>query len=302
MVEIAAEKCDCTEGVSPNPRSAGRLASDLVAYGISRGLVDPLDSTWAYNSLLEAVEPVPLLWRVAPTSTSRRPISGLPRSPSRTVSSEDSANGRDRAAMRVMGVLTRPSEVAGHFDLLASEQSPVAATDYLYALSCDVGYVRRAAIARNVEWSTPTRWRPRDRDQPLGGGPARHRTRGSSADGDVYPACQLCIENEAYSGRAASAAGGAHPARRDLRIVPIELEGERWGFQYSPYAYFNEHCIAMSAEHPAHARGREEHGLSSRPRHRVPALLLRLERRPADRRRVDSLTTTTSRADVTSSR
>ena len=55
MVEIAAEKCDCTEEVSPTPRSAGRLASDLVAYGISRGLVDPLDSTWAYNSLLEAV-------------------------------------------------------------------------------------------------------------------------------------------------------------------------------------------------------------------------------------------------------
>lgn len=75
----------------------------------------------------------------------------------------------------------------------------------------------------------------------------------SSADGEKYPACQLCIENEGYPGRAAAAAGGSYPARQNLRIVPIELVGECWGLQYSPYAYFNEHCIAMSARHrPMH--------------------------------------------------
>ena len=66
-------------------------------------------------------------------------------------------------------------------------------------------------------------------------------------------ACQVCMSNEGYAGRAAASALGAHPARQNLRIVPIELGGERWGLQYSPYAYFEEHCIAMSAEHrPMH--------------------------------------------------
>ncbi|MFR3451235.1 MAG: hypothetical protein ACLTSX_06065 [Collinsella sp.] len=89
--------------------------------------------------------------------------------------------------------------------------------------------------------------------------PSRRRTRARSPPpgaakntGEVYPACQLCIENEGYPGRSA-ASGSAHPARQNLRIVPIELGGERWGFQYSPYAYFNEHCIAMSTSHrPMH--------------------------------------------------
>ncbi len=71
--------------------------------------------------------------------------------------------------------------------------------------------------------------------------------------GEKYPACQLCIENEGYPGRSAATDGGAHPARQNLRIIPIQLDGERWGFQYSPYAYFNEHCIAMSSKHrPMH--------------------------------------------------
>ncbi|MBM6700546.1 UDP-glucose--hexose-1-phosphate uridylyltransferase, partial [Bifidobacterium pullorum subsp. saeculare] len=69
------------------------------------------------------------------------------------------------------------------------------------------------------------------------------------ATGEVYPACQLCMENEGYPGRGAGAAHGAHPARQNLRILPITLGGEHWGLQYSPYAYFDEHCIAMSAEH-----------------------------------------------------
>lgn len=72
-------------------------------------------------------------------------------------------------------------------------------------------------------------------------------------DAEPYPACQLCMSNEGYAGRAAASPQGAHPARQNLRIVPIELGNETWGLQYSPYAYFNEHCIAMSQEHrPMH--------------------------------------------------
>jgi UDPglucose--hexose-1-phosphate uridylyltransferase len=170
---------------------------------------------------------------------------------------DDTGTGRDRAAMRIMGRLTpRPSDVAARFhDLEAA--SPVSATDWFYKLSCDAGYVRRAAIARNIRWTTPTRWGDLEITINLSKpekDPRDIAAAGAAASTDeVYPACQLCMSNEGYPGRAAADVAGAHPARQNLRIIPLELEGERWGLQYSPYAYFDEHCIAMSAEHrPMH--------------------------------------------------
>ena len=117
--------------------------------------------------------------------------------------------------------------------------------------------MRRAAIARNIKWSTPTNWgdleitinlsKPEKDPRDIAAAGAAKNT------GEKYPACQLCIENEGYPGRSAAADGGTHPARQNLRVIPIQLDGERWGFQYSPYAYFNEHCIAMSSKHrPMH--------------------------------------------------
>ena len=117
--------------------------------------------------------------------------------------------------------------------------------------------MRRSAIAKNIAWKTPTRWgdleitinlsKPEKDPRDIARAGAARNT------GEKYPACQLCIENEGYSGRGAASPMGDHPARQNLRIVPIELGGERWGFQYSPYAYFNEHSIAMSAHHrPMH--------------------------------------------------
>jgi UDPglucose--hexose-1-phosphate uridylyltransferase len=157
-----------------------------------------------------------------------------------------------------MGLLMpKPAAVAAEFRHLAGEQGPKAATGWFYQLCCDAGYVRRSAIARNIEWVTPTDWggleitinlsKPEKDPREIAAAGAAKNT------GEKYPACQLCIENEGYAGRAASAPGGAHPARQNLRIIPITLGGERWGLQYSPYAYFNEHCIAMSCHHrPMH--------------------------------------------------
>ena len=171
---------------------------------------------------------------------------------------EDTATGRDRAAMRVMGILTpRPLDVITHFEDALCGDGPVAATEYFYKLCCDAGYVRRAAIARNIAWDTPTRWgdleitinrsKPEKDPRDIAAAGRAKNT------GEKYPACQLCIENEGYPGRSAAAAGGAHPARQNLRIIPIDLDGDRYGLQYSPYAYFNEHCIVMSAHHrPMH--------------------------------------------------
>ena len=238
-----------------------REASNLVAYAANHGLIGADDRIWAYNLILEAVGatgPAPDLEAASPDIDLEATYLALAEVAVGNGVVEDTTSGRDRAAMRVMGIVTpRPSDLAARFRDLAAEKGPEAATDWFYRLSCDVGYVRRAAIARNVEWATPTRWgsleitinlsKPEKDPRDIAkAGAAKPAT-------DVYPACQLCIENEGYPGRGAAAQGGPHPARQNLRIIPVELEGERWGLQYSPYAYFNEHCIAMSAVHrPMH--------------------------------------------------
>ena len=240
----------------------------LVDYAATRGLVGWADRVWSYNATLEAVGalgPGPDVdWVLA-----ERPggetgldleaaLAALADLAVENGQVEDTAGGRDRVSMRVMGTLMpRPSETVSSFEGLLADEGARAATDWFYRVCCDAGYVRRAAIARNIQWSSPTRWgdleitinlsKPEKDPRDIAAAGA------AKATGEKYPACQLCIENEGYPGRGAAAAGGEHPARQNLRIIPVELDGERWGLQYSPYAYFNEHCIAMSAHHrPMH--------------------------------------------------
>ena len=239
----------------------------LIDYCESRGLVSADDRIWSYNLVLEAIGakgPAPEdAWALsgAPEAVGfdlEAALLALGDAAVANGAEEDTASGRDRIAMRVMGLLMpKPSQVAARFNASLADNDARAATDDFYRTCCDAGYVRRAAIARNVKWNTATEWgdleitinlsKPEKDPREIAAAGA------AKADGEKYPACQLCIQNEGYPGRGAAAAGGAHPARQNLRIVPIELAGERWGLQYSPYAYFNEHCIAMSAEHrPMH--------------------------------------------------
>ena len=244
-------------------------AQALVSYAAAQGLQEPGDRVWSYNAILEcagAFGPAPTEeWVLDEAEPVADPsfdldaaLATIAEAAVENDAADDTASGRDRAACRVMGLLMpKPSEVAAIYRGLAEEDGPMAATDWFYQLCCDAGYVRRSAIAKNIEWVTPTRWggleitinlsKPeKDPREIAAAGAAKN-------DGEKYPACQLCIENEGYAGRAASAPGGAHPARQNLRIIPIEMNGERWGLQYSPYAYFNEHCICMSAHHrPMH--------------------------------------------------
>ncbi|MCH3967764.1 MAG: UDP-glucose--hexose-1-phosphate uridylyltransferase [Atopobiaceae bacterium] len=239
-----------------------RTISLLVDYTVANGLVEEGDRLWAYNQVLEVVGsmgPGPDVSHMDFSSAfdldaTLACLSDVAVTNGRY---EDTASGRDRASMAIMGrLMPRPSEVDATFERLRAV-SPKDATDWFYRLSCDVGYVRRSAIARNVAWSTPTQWgdleitinlsKPEKDPRDIAAAGAAHDT------GEAYPACQLCMTNEGYAGRAAAAPGGSHPARQNLRIVPIELGGERWGLQYSPYAYFAEHCIAMSPIHrPMH--------------------------------------------------
>lgn len=241
-------------------------AQGLADYAAAHGLTGADDRVWAYNAILEcagATGPAPapgwVLGTPAPGDAFDldATLAAISEAAVANGVADDTASGRDRASCRVMGLLMpRPSQVSARFHELAAHD-PKVATDWFYQLCCDAGYVRRSAIARNVKWSTPTRWGDLEITINLSKpekDPREIAAAGVAAnDGEKYPACQLCIENEGYPGRAASAAGGAHPARQNLRIIPLELGGERWGLQYSPYAYFNEHCIAMSAHHrPMH--------------------------------------------------
>ena len=266
---------------------APSLAQDieaLVRYAVANGLLAPEDETWAYNAVLECVgatgpaaphaaEMLADQYALAPTRDLADPegvlefelpatdgfdleavIERIAAAGVANGREEDTPSGADRIATRVMDlVMPRPSEVSATFAELYDEDGAEAATDWFYRMCCDARYVRTAAIAKNIGWTSPTQWGDLEitinLSKPEKDPKAIAAAGAAPATGDVYPACQLCMENEGYRGRGAGEANGAHPARQNLRIVPITLGGEYWGLQYSPYAYFNEHCIAMSAEH-----------------------------------------------------
>ena len=249
-------------------------AQNLIEYAIHRSMIGQDDRIWAYNTILECIgatgPALNMTWALQneklsllhpdtlPDFDLEGTLAALSEVAVASGAAEDTASGRDRIAMRIMGALMpRPSVVNEEFNGRMGVNEPRAATDWFYGLCCDAGYVRRAAIARNIKWSTSTNWgdleitinlsKPEKDPRDIAAAGVAKNT------GEKYPACQLCIENEGYPGRSAAADGGAHPARQNLRVIPIQLDGERWGFQYSPYAYFNEHCIAMSSEHrPMH--------------------------------------------------
>ena len=229
----------------------------LVAYAQRHDIIGHDDAVWAYNRLLHALGeagPQPV-WKV-PTDAGDSIEVLMDRLGRASVAAgleEDTPSGRDRVETELMGLLMeRPSRINSHFHVLAQANGSQAATDWFYRLCCDVRYVREAAIARNVSWQAPTDWGELEITINLSKpekDPVAIAAAGAASTGSQYPACQLCVENEGYYGRGAGAAFGAHPARQNLRVVPIDLGGEPWGFQYSPYAYFEEHCIAMSVVH-----------------------------------------------------
>lgn len=262
--------------------------TELVSYAIACGMLSVEDAIWAYNAILECVGAdgpasaradtfLERAYACAPTrelaadgaltypTPARAERSAAPFDLETTIErianaavaagrEEDTPSGRDRIATRVMDILMpRPSEVSATFAAHYRDHGAEAATDWFYRLSCDARYVRTAAIAKNIGWTAPTRWGDLEitinLSKPEKDPRAIAAAGATPAQGDVYPACQLCMENEGYRGRGASAAHGSHPARQNLRIAPITLGGEHWGLQFSPYAYFTEHCIAMSAEH-----------------------------------------------------
>ena len=159
---------------------------------------------------------------------------------------EDGVVYRDLFDTKIMSMLMpRPSEVIRRFRELYENESPKAATDYYYKLSQDSDYIRRYRIARDMKWIAPTKYGDLDitinLSKPEKDPKAIAAARNAKQSG--YPKCLLCRENEGYAGRV------NHPARQNHRIIPVTINGSQWGFQYSPYVYYNEHCIVFNFQH-----------------------------------------------------
>ena len=159
---------------------------------------------------------------------------------------EDGIVYRDLFDTKVMGLLMpRPSQVIRRFRELYENESPKAATDYYYRLSQDSDYIRRYRIAKDMKWTAPTKYGELDitinLSKPEKDPKAIAAARNARQSG--YPKCLLCRENEGYAGRI------NHPARQNHRIIPVTINGSQWGFQYSPYVYYNEHCIVFNFQH-----------------------------------------------------
>ncbi|WP_261807045.1 UDP-glucose--hexose-1-phosphate uridylyltransferase [Lapidilactobacillus luobeiensis] len=157
---------------------------------------------------------------------------------------------RDILAAQLLDLLTPlPSAVNQQFWRRHDQQSPEAATEYFYQLSTANDYVKTAQIAKNIKYSVATDYGDLEITINLSKPEKDPKAIAAAAKKApaTYPACQLCIENEGYLGRL------DYPARSNHRIVRFDLAGKTWGFQYSPYAYFNEHCIFLDAKHePMH--------------------------------------------------
>ena len=158
---------------------------------------------------------------------------------------DDGITARDIFDTRIMGALTpMPREVIATFRALY-EQSPQMATDWYYQFSCDTDYIRRYRIAKDMRWKYASEYGELDITINLSKPEKDPKAiaAAKNAPQTAYPKCQLCIENEGYAGRM------NHPARSNHRIVPIEVCGADWCLQYSPYVYYNEHCIVFNSQH-----------------------------------------------------
>ncbi len=220
---------------------------ELVAYGEKNGLLTADDRVYTINRLLEALgldgyeEPDRLpagreLCVILKELTDDAVARGL---------CGDGIVERDLFDTRLMGLLMpRPGEVIGQFKALCAESSE-AATDWYYRLSCDSNYIRRDRIRKDKKWKLDTEYGELDitinLSKPEKDPKAIAAAKKMKQSG--YPKCALCRENEGYAGTLTAA------ARQNHRIIPVTINGSDWFFQYSPYVYYNEHCIVFNSEH-----------------------------------------------------
>lgn len=221
----------------------------LVQYALDNELIKEEDRVFTTNTLLELFELSELEDK---DETSEVPFSleetlreMLDYAVAHDIMKENSVVYRDLFDTKIMSkLMPRPSEVI-HTFWEKYKESPETATNYYYKLSQDSDYIRRYRIEKDVKWVTKTEYGKLDitinLSKPEKDPKAIAAAKLVKQSG--YPKCLLCVENEGYAGRV------NHPARQNHRIIPIEINDQKWGFQYSPYVYYNEHCIVFNGEH-----------------------------------------------------
>lgn len=223
---------------------------ELVQYGLLTGLIEKEDQIYTTNRLLELFELDELEEaeeNIEVTVEDLERILGemLDYAYEKGILSENGVVYRDLFDTKIMSMLVpRPSEVIREFHD-KYEKDPKQATDYFYQLSQDTDYIRRYRIKKDQKWISSTKYGDLDitinLSKPEKDPKAIAAAKNAKQSG--YPKCLLCMENEGYAGRI------NHPARQNHRVIPVTINGSRWGFQYSPYVYYNEHCIVFNSSH-----------------------------------------------------
>ncbi|MBR3340539.1 MAG: UDP-glucose--hexose-1-phosphate uridylyltransferase [Clostridiales bacterium] len=218
------------------------LITELVNYGVQNGLVNEADKVFTINRLIEILG---LDEYTAPEEEI------IPRELHLILEDFLNLQGdltnaqKDLFDTKLMGVLTPPpSCVISMFGKLRSESSKKA-TDWYYDFSKKTNYIRTDRIAKDIKWTTSTKYGEMDITINLSKPEKDPRdiAAAGKAKSTSYPKCLLCVENEGYAGTL------SHPARQNHRIIPVELDGDPYFLQYSPYVYYNEHCIILNKEH-----------------------------------------------------
>ena len=225
-----------------------RAVKNLARYGVEKGLIQKCDEAFVINRVLQELG-MNSFEQPAESEDSTMELEEILKILLNYACEkgiiENSIAYRDLFDTKLMGLLTPfPHEVIAEFKRRMQE-SPEAATDWYYAFSQATDYIRSYRICKDRRWKTETEYGDLDitinlskpEKDPKAIAAAKNTPKGN------YPQCMLCRENEGYGGRV------DHPARQNHRIIPIRIAGKDWFFQYSPYVYYNEHCIVFNAEH-----------------------------------------------------
>lgn len=220
---------------------------ELIQYGIEKELITSEDEIFLRNQLMDLLQlsawKTPALPEVLPTIDEI--LDKLVSYAAEKGIITDSNAARDLFDTRIMGLLTERPHTVNRSFFAAYHRSPEEATDWYYQYSKDTNYVRAGRIAKDLRWTydceygtldvTINRSKPEKDPRDIAAAKNQPQTK--------YPACQLCIENTGFAGTL------THPARQNLRPIPISIHGGNWAFQYSPYGYYNEHCIVFNQKH-----------------------------------------------------
>lgn len=219
----------------------------LIIYGVENGLIKETDIVYTINRLLEVFQ-LDEYENVECEKEENLNIilnSMLDYAAEKGLIAENSVVYRDLFDTKIMGcIMASPSVIISEF-WKKYEEAPSSATDYFYKLSIDSDYIRRYRVVKDIRWIIPSTYGEIDMSINLSK-PEKDPKAIAAArflQNNGYPECLLCRESEGYAGRL------NYPARQNHRLIPLELNGGDWGFQYSPYVYYNEHCIVLNYKH-----------------------------------------------------